>query len=42
MGTLFQPERSAFAGVVHPLIKAFLQAVVYCIVQGQSFHPMLE
>jgi CTP synthase (UTP-ammonia lyase) len=28
MGTLFQPERSAFAGVVHPLIKAFLQAVV--------------
>jgi hypothetical protein len=27
MGTLFQAERSAFAGVVHPLIKAFLQAV---------------
>lgn len=27
IGTLFQPERSAFAGVVHPLIKAFLQAV---------------
>ena len=26
IGTLFQPERSAFQGVVHPLIKAFLQA----------------
>ena len=26
MGTLFQPERSAFKGVAHPLIKAFLQA----------------
>jgi CTP synthase (UTP-ammonia lyase) len=25
-GTLFQPERSAFKGVVHPLIRAFLQA----------------
>ena len=26
IGTLFQPERSAFAGVEHPLIVAFLQA----------------
>ncbi len=26
IGTLFQPERSAFRGVVHPLIKAFIQA----------------
>jgi CTP synthase (UTP-ammonia lyase) len=26
IGTLFQPERSAFRHVVHPLIKAFLQA----------------
>jgi CTP synthase (UTP-ammonia lyase) len=26
IATLFQPERSAFKGVVHPLIKAFLQA----------------
>ncbi|MCM3703099.1 glutamine amidotransferase-related protein [Paenibacillus macerans] len=28
MGTLFQPERSAFKGIVHPLIKAFVQAAV--------------
>jgi len=26
IGTLFQPERSAFRGVVHPLIRAFLEA----------------
>jgi CTP synthase (UTP-ammonia lyase) len=26
VGTLFQPERSAFKQIVHPLIKAFLQA----------------
>jgi hypothetical protein len=26
VGTLFQPERSAFKQLVHPLIKAFLQA----------------
>jgi CTP synthase (UTP-ammonia lyase) len=26
MGTLFQPERSAFQGIAHPLIRAFLQA----------------
>ncbi|GLX70516.1 CTP synthase C-terminal region-related (seleno)protein [Paenibacillus glycanilyticus] len=26
IGTLFQPERSAFKQIVHPLIKAFLQA----------------
>ena len=26
IATLFQPERSAFKGVVHPLIRAFLQA----------------
>ena len=26
MGTLFQPERSALNGVVHPLIRAFLEA----------------
>ena len=26
VGTLFQPERSAFSKIVHPLIKAFLQA----------------
>jgi CTP synthase (UTP-ammonia lyase) len=26
IGTLFQPERSAFRGVAHPLIKALLQA----------------
>lgn len=25
-GTLFQPERSAFAGVAHPLISAYVQA----------------
>jgi CTP synthase (UTP-ammonia lyase) len=27
VGTLFQPERSAFAGVAHPLIIAYLQAI---------------
>lgn len=27
LATLFQPERSAFKGVAHPLIKAFLQAI---------------
>ncbi len=27
IGTLFQPERSAFRGIVHPLILAFVQAV---------------
>ena len=26
IGTLFQPERSAFTGKVHPLIKAYVQA----------------
>lgn len=26
IGTLFQPERSAFQKIVHPLVKAFLQA----------------
>jgi CTP synthase (UTP-ammonia lyase) len=26
IATLFQPERSAFKGVVHPLLRAFLQA----------------
>ena len=26
MGTLFQPERSAFSGIEHPLVMAFLQA----------------
>jgi CTP synthase (UTP-ammonia lyase) len=29
IGTLFQPERSAFHNIVHPLIKAFLQAIKY-------------
>ncbi len=28
VGTLFQPERSAFTKVVHPLIKAYLQAAM--------------
>jgi CTP synthase (UTP-ammonia lyase) len=28
VGTLFQPERSAFKHIVHPLIKAFLQAAI--------------
>lgn len=28
IATLFQPERSAFKGVVHPLLRAFLQAMV--------------
>jgi CTP synthase (UTP-ammonia lyase) len=28
IATLFQPERSAFKGVIHPLIKAFVQAMV--------------
>jgi CTP synthase (UTP-ammonia lyase) len=28
IATLYQPERSAFKGVVHPLIRAFVQAVV--------------
>jgi CTP synthase (UTP-ammonia lyase) len=28
LATLFQPERSAFKGVVHPLIRAFVQAMV--------------
>lgn len=27
MGTAFQPERSAFGGTVHPLVRAFLKAV---------------
>lgn len=27
VGTLFQPERSAFAGAAHPLIVAYLQAI---------------
>lgn len=27
VGTLFQPERSAFAGTAHPLIMAYLQAI---------------
>lgn len=27
VGTLFQPERSAFAGVAHPLVMAYLQAI---------------
>lgn len=27
IGALFQPERSAFKNMVHPLIKAFLQAI---------------
>ena len=28
IGTLFQPERSAFRNVAHPLIRAFLQAAI--------------
>ncbi|KGE17654.1 glutamine amidotransferase-related protein [Paenibacillus wynnii] len=28
MGTLFQPERSAFKNIVHPIIRAFLQKVI--------------
>lgn len=28
IATLFQPERSAFKGVVHPLLRAFVQAIV--------------
>jgi len=28
IATLFQPERSAFKGVVHPLLRSFLQAIV--------------
>jgi CTP synthase (UTP-ammonia lyase) len=28
VGTLFQPERSAFNKIVHPLIKSFLQAAI--------------
>jgi CTP synthase (UTP-ammonia lyase) len=28
IATLFQPERSAFRKVVHPLLKAFVQAMV--------------
>lgn len=28
LGTLFQPERSGLNGIVHPVIKAFLQAAV--------------
>lgn len=28
IATLYQPERSAFKGVVHPLLRAFLQAIV--------------
>ncbi len=28
IATLFQPERSAFKGVAHPLVRAFLQAMV--------------
>jgi CTP synthase (UTP-ammonia lyase) len=28
IATLFQPERSAFNGVAHPLIRAFVQAMV--------------
>jgi len=28
VGTLFQPERSAFKNIVHPLIKAFLHAAI--------------
>jgi CTP synthase (UTP-ammonia lyase) len=27
IATLFQPERSAFKGVVHPLLRAFVQAI---------------
>ncbi len=27
VGTLFQPERTALAGVAHPLIMAYLQAI---------------
>ena len=30
IGTLFQPERSAFNDVAHPLIVAYIQAVVAC------------
>ncbi|HLG61132.1 MAG TPA: hypothetical protein VKY19_04310 [Ktedonosporobacter sp.] len=26
IGTLFQPERSAFKRIAHPLVRAFLQA----------------
>jgi len=29
IATLFQPERSAFSGVVHPLIRAFVEAAEY-------------
>jgi CTP synthase (UTP-ammonia lyase) len=28
IATLFQPERTAFKGVVHPLLRAFVQAIV--------------
>lgn len=28
IGTLFQPERSAFKNIIHPLIKAFLQCAL--------------
>jgi CTP synthase (UTP-ammonia lyase) len=28
IATLYQPERSAFKGVVHPLLRAFLQATM--------------
>jgi CTP synthase (UTP-ammonia lyase) len=30
MATLFQPERSALRGHVHPLVSAFLQAIIEC------------
>ncbi|MBA2677263.1 MAG: hypothetical protein H0U76_02525 [Ktedonobacteraceae bacterium] len=34
IGTLFQPERSAFHKIVHPLIKAFLQAASKFVLAG--------
>lgn len=35
VGTLYQPERSAFNKVVHPLIKAFLQAAA-TVIEGSN------
>ena len=37
IGTLFQPERTALKGELHPLVAAFIQAAL-----GQAFLPGLE
>lgn len=39
LATLFQPERSAFGGVVHPLILGYVQALLGCFPTAKPARP---